>query len=68
MWMFKTENKSDLLQGRTIKYIAKQIELSVPLLVPVLNGKKTTQKSTAFYIVKSCRPEAELEDYFYKIK
>lgn len=68
MWMFKTELKQDLLLGRTMKYIAKEIELSHSLLVCVLNGKKPTHKSTAYYLVKSCRPEAELEDYFYKIK
>lgn len=68
MWWFKTELKEDLLQGRTIKYVSKQIEVSLSLFNRLLNGKIGTQKSTAFYIVKSCRPDKELEDYFYKIK
>ena len=37
MWWFKTELKEDLLQGRTIKYVSKQIEVSLSLFNRLLN-------------------------------
>lgn len=68
MWRFRTELKEQLLDGRTMTYIANKVGLSVTTIISILNAKVTTRKLTALYIIKSCNPEAEINEYFIKEK
>lgn len=68
MFEFKKELKKELLDGRTSIYVAKKIGITRQQLDNILNGKTTTGKTTAYCIVKSCNPDAEIEDYFVRVK
>lgn len=64
MYRFKKELKEDLLQGRKISYVAEEIGITLSHLSQILNGNYTTQKTTAYCIVKCCQQEKEITDYF----
>lgn len=64
MYKFKTELKKEMLEGRTITYLANQIGFSKNALTNILNGKNTTKKTTAYIISKMFNSDKEIEDYF----
>lgn len=68
MFVFKTELKQQLLDGRKVIYVAKKIGITRQQLDHILKGEVTTRKVTAYCIVKSCNPDAEIEDYFIRVK
>ena len=68
MWKFKVELKEDLLDGRTLTYIANKIGITLSNLSLILNGVKTTRKITAYSIIRGCEKEGKVEDYFIEIK
>lgn len=67
MWQFKETKKAELLQGRTIKYLAeKKLFISYPYLVNILKGKRSCSKRLANDITHCISWDAKLEDYFYE--
>ena len=66
MYLFIKEKKEELLDGRTIKYLANKIGIARVTLNEILNGNRNTTKVTAFCIVKSCKIDSEIEEYFIK--
>lgn len=65
MWKFKETKKAEVLQGRTIKYLAEQkLYISYPYLINILRGKRTCSKSLANNITHCISWNAKLEDYF----
>lgn len=66
MFVFKNELKEQLLDGRKVIYVAKKIGITRQQLDYILKGQVATRKVTAYCIVKSCNPDAEIEDYFYR--
>jgi plasmid maintenance system antidote protein VapI len=64
MYRFIKEKKKELLDGRTIGYIAKQCGLNYVTLTNILNGRTTTKKGTAYIITKIYNAEKEIADYF----
>ena len=67
MYIFKKEFRDELLDGRSIKYVAQKIGISRVWLHKILNSESKTSKAIAYYLVKTCNPEAEIEDYFDRI-
>ena len=68
MYRFKKELRDQLLSGRTVRYVAHQIDITEVHLSNILNGKKTCKRSTAYCIVKICDEKRELSDYFDNLK
>lgn len=68
MYQFKKELREQLLKGRTIRFIAHEIEFSEVHLSNILNGKCTCKKSTAYYVIKMLGENNKIEDYFIRIK
>lgn len=68
MYYFNETKKAKILSGRTITYVAKKIGVTNTFLTSVLNGKRACSKTVAYCIVKCLCYEAEIEDYFEKIK
>jgi hypothetical protein len=67
MYTFKNELKHDLLDGRTITYVAKKIAVSIGFLTSVLNGKSNCSKLLALAILGAVKkPTSDLEVYFNK--
>ena len=64
MYEFKVEKKKELLKGKTITSLANEIGMSVYALIKILNGKVTTRKLTATYIIKILDGNTEIEYYF----
>ena len=64
MYEFKVEKKQELLKGKTITSLANEIGMSVYALIKILNGKVTTRKLTATYIIKICDENTGIEYYF----
>lgn len=68
MYLFNKVEKSKILSGRTITYVANKIGVTNAFLTSVLNGKRVCSKTVAYCIVKCLCQEAEIEDYFDYIK
>jgi plasmid maintenance system antidote protein VapI len=68
MYLFNKSEKTNILGGRTITYVADKIGITPQFLTSVLNGKRTCSKTIAFCIVKCLCQDAEIEDYFKIIK
>lgn len=66
MFVFKNELKEQLLDGRKVIYVAKKIGITRQQLDKIFKGETSTRKVTAYCIVKSCNPDAEIEDYFVR--
>lgn len=64
MYIFNKTEKTNILSGRTITYVANKIGVTPTFLTSVLNGKRTCSKTVAYCIVKCLCQEAEIEDYF----
>lgn len=64
-YTFKQEKKEQVLQGRTIKYLAKnEIDISKEYLTNILNGKTHCSKAIANRIIECIGKELKTEDYF----
>ena len=61
-YYFNKEYKEELLQGRTIKYIANMIGMSKEYLTNILNGKTHCSSITASKIASINLKE--IKDYF----
>lgn len=66
MYYFKESEKAKLLQGRTITFLAKKLQVNRPYLTQILNGKKGCSRWLAESISRCFCLEAKLEDYFIK--
>ena len=66
MYEFKVELKEQLLEGRTITYVANKVGISRDRLNRILNARVITKKLTAYCIVKACDKDAEIDDYFVR--
>ena len=67
MFHFKETEKSKVLQGRTITYLAEnKLFITKEYLSQILSGKKGCSKLLANNIINCIGLDAKLEDYFYK--
>lgn len=48
------------------RQLAKLVGVTPVTLCRIINGKQSTNKTTAYCIVKMIHPEAEIADYFVK--
>lgn len=69
MWWFKETEKAKVLQGRTIRYLAKEkLFITSEYLTGILGGKRGCSQLLARNITNCICWDAKLEDYFYKKK
>ena len=61
---FKQEKKAELLQGRTIRYLAKQLDITEQYLCMILKGKRNCSLKLATKI--SQINNASVDEYFVK--
>ena len=67
MWIFKEEKKEDVLQGRTITYLAeKKLFITTAYLCVILNGSRGCSTRLAQSILNCAFDNAKIEDYFVK--
>lgn len=68
--MYKLRSDIDinsLIDGRTILYLSKKIPYNRMSLANVLKGKQACSYERANNIVKTCRPDKKVTDYFIKV-
>ena len=66
MYKFKIEKKEELLDGRTVTFLAKEkLFITNSYLNAILNGTRGCSRTLAMNIVKLVN-NAELEDFFNK--
>jgi plasmid maintenance system antidote protein VapI len=68
MYLFNTEYKDFILDGRTITYVAQKIEITKEYLTDILNGKRGCSKKVANNILEFSKVEADFEKYFKKVR
>lgn len=67
MYYFKEIEKSKVLQGRTIRYLANEkLHITEEYLCQILKGTRGCSIRLADAITHCICWEAKLEDYFYK--
>ena len=64
MYKFKKEKYLDLLDGRTVEWLAKQIGYTNVSLYYLFNGQRTCKKALAIAIVKTLNNKYKVEDFF----
>ena len=64
MYKFKKEKYIEVLNGRTVEWLSKQINYTSVTLYNIFNGHKTCKKVLALAIVKTLNNDYEIEDFF----
>lgn len=64
MILFKKEMKKELLDGRSIRSIAKKSGVCEAYMSEVLNGKRTCSKKLVKKILDNCNQEKNYSKFF----
>lgn len=64
MYKFKTEKYLELLDGKTVEWLAKQLGYSNVSLYNLFNGHRTCKMAMALAIVKILNEKNEVEEFF----
>lgn len=62
------EEMDDVLDGRTKTSIAKKVGVTKQTVINVCNGKTKCSREMAYCLTKALDPEAEIADFFVRIK
>lgn len=68
MYIFKKDKYTELLDGRTVEWLSKQIGYSATTLYLIFNGHKNIKKALAIAIVKTLNNNYEVDDFFEYIE
>lgn len=69
MYMLRKDiDKNDFLDGRTIMYVSKKIGYNRENISKVLRHKGYCNYKKAMDMLRLCKPDAELTDYFEEIE
>lgn len=68
MYKFNISKYKELLDGRTVRWLAKELGYGETVIYLILNGHKCCKKALAFAIVKTLNNDNLIEDYFYKVE
>lgn len=68
MYLFKKEKYKELLDGRSVEWLSKEVGYSAVSLYLIFNGHKTCKKPLAYMIVKVLNESNEVEDFFDNVK
>ena len=68
MYNFKTEKYIELLNGKTVEWLSKELGYTTTTLYLIFNGHKSCKKALAIAIVKTLDINNEVEEYFEEIR
>lgn len=68
MYKFKKETYIELLNGRTVEWLSKEIGYSATTLYLIFNCHKNVKKALAIAIVKTLDESLNVDDFFEYIK
>lgn len=64
MYIFKKDKYNELLNGRTVEWLSRQINYTPVTLYNIFNCHKRCKKVLAMAIVKTLDNSYEIEDFF----
>lgn len=64
---FKTEKYMEMLNGKTVEWLSKQVGYTTTSLYLLFNGHKTCKKALAIAIVKTLDNDYNVEDFFEEV-
>lgn len=67
MYKFRKDKYLELLDGRTVEWLSRQLGYSATTLYQLFNCHTTCKKAMALAIVKTFSNIYEVDDYFEKI-
>lgn len=68
MYRFKTDKYVEMLNGRTVEWLSKELGYTATTLYLIFNGHKNCKKALAIAIVKTLNDDYDIEDYFEEIR
>lgn len=68
MYIFKKDRYVELLNGKTVEWLSKELGYSATTLYLIFNGHKNCKKALAIAIVKTLDINNEVEEYFEEIR
>lgn len=68
MYRFKTDKYMELLDGRTVEWLSRQIDYTPTTLYNIFNGHKDCKKILAMAIVTTINSDYNVEDFFEYIE
>lgn len=68
MYKFKTDKYVEMLNGRTVEWLSKELGYTATTLYLIFNGHKNCKKALAIAIVKTLNDDYDIEDYFEEIR
>ena len=68
MYKFRKEKYVDLLNGKTVEWLANELGYTPTTFYLIFNGHKSVKKALALAIVKELDIKNEVEEYFEKIR
>jgi hypothetical protein len=68
MYKFKKEKYFDLLDGRTVEWLSREVGYSSTMLYLIFNGHKNCKKALAIAIVTTLDKDSNIEEYFEEIR
>lgn len=68
MYKFKIEKYAELLNGKTVEWLSKEIGYSATTLYLIFNEHKNCKKALAIAIVKTLDINNEVDEFFEKIR
>jgi hypothetical protein len=68
MYIFKKDKYIELLNGKTVEWLSKELGYSATTLYLIFNGHKNCKKALAIAIVKTLDINNEVEEYFEEIR
>jgi hypothetical protein len=68
MYIFKKDRYIELLNGKTVEWLSKELGYSATTLYLIFNGHKSCKKALAIAIVKTLDINNEVEEYFEEIR
>lgn len=68
MYIFKKDKYIELLNGKTVEWLSKELGYSATTLYLIFNGHKSCKKALAIAIVKTLDINNEVEEYFEEIR
>lgn len=64
LYRFKKEKYTELLGDKTVVWLSKQLDYTVPMLYNIFNNNINCRKIVALAIVKTMSNSYEIEDFF----
>lgn len=64
MWKFKKERYTEFLEDKTVVWLSKKLDYTVPMLYNIFNNNINCRFIIAFAIVKMMNIDYKVEDFF----